>query len=372
MYSTFVRSCQPQRPECEEHVQGGFWPAVVKNLCQVSAAREVCRLSAASRARDDGTRRRSAEGSAQLHNGVVLSEPISALDQVPPGWFRDQDLNVVVVVCAEDEARWEAERLAAFTRQVAQTGTEVYLAPWGYGKVLDPDPVVPSLYLHTHPQTLQVDSRGRRCPRACPNDPRFLEWFSNSMRTLAWLMETQGFVWETPRFFYGRGTWACRCTYCQRLFSAAAGEPLPRQLTPEVLEFRRHSLNMFLLAAAAAVQSVDRRLKSIVVPPAPLDPATVTTGADDWRVLAGNSGTETLGLAVSPQPPALGLPPPEHYAESVVSAQSQGKGVWLWLETERLTPETVNDARTLARQLSLEAIIWSDYDQLRRSSPGKR
>jgi hypothetical protein len=186
------------------------------------------------------------------------------------------------------------------------------------------------------------------------------------MRTLAWLMEVRGFVWEAPGFYYGRGGWACRCSYCQRLFTAAAGEAMPKQLTPEVLEFRRQSLNMFLLAAAAAVQSVDRRLRSIVIPPSPLESATGTSGADDWRILAKNSGTDTLGLVVSPRPPALGLPPAEHFAAVASTAQAQGKGLWLWLETERLTPEAANDARTLARNLRLDAIIWSEYEQLRR------
>jgi hypothetical protein len=304
-----------------------------------------------------------------LRNGVVLSESVAGLERVPPRWFRDRGLDLLVVACAEDEARWEAERLAGFLREVARSGVEVYLAPWGYGKVLYAETLAPSLYLHTHPQTLQIDSRGRRCPRACPNDPRFLEWFSNSMRTLAWLMEVRGFVWETPSFYYGRGAWACRCGYCQRLYAAAAGEPLPRQLNPEVTEFRRQSLNMFLLAAAAAVQSVDRRLQSVVIPPPPLDPATATSGADDWRILANNSGTDVLGLAVSPRPPALGLPPAEHYGAFASTAQAQGKGTWLWLETDRLTPEATNDARTMARNLRLDAIIWSEYEQLRRLAP---
>jgi hypothetical protein len=138
-----------------------------------------------------------------------------------------------------------------------------------------------------------------------------------------------------------------------------------------VLEFRRNSLNMFLLAAAAAVQSVDRRLKSIVVPPAPLEQATATSGADDWRILAGNSGLDALGLVISPQSPALGLAPTEHFAAEVAAAQREGKGVWLCLQTDRLTPEAVNDARSLARSLHLETIIWADYEQLRRfPSPG--
>lgn len=301
-----------------------------------------------------------------LRRGALLGGGIDSLGDDTAAWLRDQGMNFVVVTCPEDEARWEAERLAAFMRQVAHVGLEGYLAPGGYGKVLDADPAVASLYLHTHRDTLQIDSRGRRCAKACPNDPRFLEWFAHSMRTLAWLLEAKGFVWDGPGFYYGRGTWACRCTYCQRLFSASAGTSLPRELTPEVLEFRRQSLNMFLLAAAAAVESVDRRLESVVVPPAPLDSNTATTGADDWRILAANSGTDTLGMVVSPERPGTGLPPAEALQSYVSAARAEGKNLWLWLMAEQLTPDLASEATQMARSLDLEAIVWSDFDQLVR------
>jgi hypothetical protein len=287
---------------------------------------------------------------------------LARLDEISPAWLRDQGLEFIVISCPEDEVRWEAERLAAFTRAAAAAGLERYIAPTGYGKVLDPDPALPSLYLHTHPQTLQIDSRGRRCARACPNDPRFLEWFAGSMRTLAWLVEARGFVWDAPAFYHSRGVWACRCTYCQRLFGAAAGEALPRELTAEVLDFRRQSLSLFLLAAAAAVQSVDRRLESVVAPPPPLDPATSTTGADDWRLLAANSGMDGLSLVIAPEGRGYRLPDPGALQPYASAAAAEGKPLWLWLATEQLHPELVHEGRALARQLRAEAVIWSDYE----------
>jgi hypothetical protein len=296
----------------------------------------------------------------------VLAGGLARLDEIPLPWLREQGIDFLVIGCPEDEARWEAEGLAAFTRAAARAGLDRYLAPTGYGKVLDPDPAIPSLYLHTHPQTLQVDSRGRRCARACPNDPRFLEWFAGSMRTLAWLVEARGFVWDAPSFYHSRGVWACRCAYCQRLFSAQAGFPLPRELTAEALDFRRQSLNLFLLAAAAAVQSVDRRLQSVVAPPAPLEPATATSGADDWRLLAANSGMEALALVVAPEGRGYRLPQAGVLQPYATAAAAEGKPLWLWLATEQLHPELVDEGRILARQLQAEAVVWSDYEGFAR------
>ena len=172
----------------------------------------------------------------------------------------------------------------------------------------------------------------------------------------------RGFVWDAPTFYYSRGVWACRCSYCQRLFSAAAGQPLPRELTPEVLDFRRQSLNFFLLAAAAAIQSVDRRLRSLVAPPPPLDPSTGTTGCDDWRLLAANSGMGALGLVVAPEGRGYRLPEPNLLRSPADAAAAEGKPLWLWLTTEQLHPELVHEGRILARHLGAEAVVWSDYE----------
>jgi len=153
--------------------------------------------------------------------GLCLAGGTQELSRVDLDQIIDLGFSCLFVGCYEDDVHWRAEELAGFVRRARARHVEVIAAPWGYGKVLDPDPAVPSLYVETHPQSLQVDSRGRRCPKACPNNPYFLEWFSSQMRTLAWMLETNGFLWDEPSFHYSRGTWACRCEYCQRLYGKA-------------------------------------------------------------------------------------------------------------------------------------------------------
>ena len=298
--------------------------------------------------------------------GLWLDLEVAALEGLSLPELRQAGVEFLVLGCSEDEVRWEAERLADFSRQVSRAGLETYLAPWGYGKVLAGDAAVPSLYLHTHPQTLQVDSRGRRLGRACPNDPHFLEWFANAMRTLAWLLEARGFVWDTPGFYHTRGAWGCHCAYCRRLYAAATGEPLPRLLTPEVLSFRRQSLSLFLLAAAAAVKSVDRRLLSVVVPPSPLAPEAGVSGADDWRVLAANSGAEVLGLVAEASRRGDGLQPSEAFRACAQAVHAEGRSLWVTVEAEEVTSLVARDARGLAQALGAEALVWPPMLPLRR------
>ena len=196
----------------------------------------------------------------------------------------------------------------------------------------NPDPALPSLYIETHPQSLQVDNRGRRCPKACPNNPYFLEWFSSSMRTLAWLVEATGFLWDEPSFHYSRGTWACRCVYCQRLYQAAQGREMPRDFEEARWAFREVSLIIFLLAAAAAVQAVDYRLESLVTPTPALAGTPVLSGTGDWNAIAACSACDALSAFVpwqhhnAPLEQALR----DVHKEAQRHAQRHGKRVLLW------------------------------------------
>jgi len=137
--------------------------------------------------------------------GLSIGGGVRALERIDPRELAGLGLRSVFVACAEDEMRWHAEEAAGFTRSCQAAELEVYAVPLGYGKVMDPDPSVDSLYVREHPRNLQLDSRGRRCGKACPNSPAFLEWFSSSMRTLAWLLECDGFLWDEPSFYFARG-----------------------------------------------------------------------------------------------------------------------------------------------------------------------
>jgi len=230
--------------------------------------------------------------------GLSIGGGVGVLDSIDPRELVDIGFRSVFVACSEDEMRWHAERATAFTRTCKSVGLEVYAVPLGYGKVMDPDPSMESLYVREHPQNLQIDSRGRRCGKACPNNPAFLEWFSSNVRTLAWLLESDGFLWDEPSFYYSRGSWACRCQYCQRMFFAEHQRELPVDLDEDVTRFRRTSLIMFILAAAAAIQAVDRGLLSLVMPSSAVSSREAGLGTDAWNALLESSAVDRLSVYV--------------------------------------------------------------------------
>jgi len=298
--------------------------------------------------------------------GVFVSGGVDNLKRVDTALLSSVGFRAVFVACFEDEVRWRAEEIAAFVRRARTAGLEPYAVPWGYGRLLAPAPSIDSLYLQVHADTSQIDSRGRRVRRACPNDPRFLEWFSSSVRTLAWLLECRGFVWDEPGFHHGRGGWSCRCGYCKRLFAAAYGHEMPRELTDEVLQFRRHSLSMFILAAAAAIQSVDRRLQSLVVPSPRLGREQWYSGNEDLGLLAQCAGVDGLCMPVPWQEMGwdmeYGLREVQKGAAGITHAHQKGCAVWL-TASPRPSDRTV-DAIEYAARVGTDAVILSDYGSL--------
>lgn len=296
--------------------------------------------------------------------GLAITGGIESLDEVNIEAIVSSGVRSLLIGCYEDELRWEAERMAAFILEAGRSGLECYAIPWGYGRLLDPDPRIPSLYVHTWPQTLQIDTRGRRCPKACPNDPRFLEWFNSSIRTLAWLLEVNGFVWDEPSFHYSRGTWSCRCEYCQRLFRGSYDKELPKRLTPEVLEFRRQSIAMFLLAARAAIHAVDRRLRSIVMPPPLASSSFRYTGADDWALLADSAAVDAVSLLAVGDDESLLDSQMAGYTDAASAVAARGKQLWVWVTSDLEDTASVARQEQLATRLGAERLVVADYTSL--------
>lgn len=298
--------------------------------------------------------------------GLCLAGGTSELPQVDPAYLADLGFSLLFVGCYEEDVRWRAEELAAFVRRARARRLQVYALPWGYGRVLDPDTAIPSLYVENHPQTLQVDSRGRRCPKACPNNPYFLEWFSSSMRTLAWLTECNGFVWDEPSFHFTRGSWACHCSYCQRLYQAQNGRELPREFTPEVIRFREASLVMFLLAAAAAIQAVDYQLESLVMPTPALPGSQVYSGTGDWDALVASSACDRLCVFVPWQHNQVSLPQAlrDLQQEATRHTARHGKRSLLWIAASPSPRDQVLEALPLAHTGGTEALVLADYGTL--------
>jgi len=288
------------------------------------------------------------------------------LDRVDARELVDIGFRSVFVACSEDEMRWHAERAAAFIRRCRSLGLTVYAVPLGYGKVMDPDPSIESLYVREHPQNLQIDSRGRRCGKACPNNPAFLEWFSSNVRTLAWLLECDGFLWDEPSFYYSRGSWACRCQYCRRLFFAGHERELPVDLDEDVTRFRRTSLIMFLLAAVAATQAVDRGLLSLVMPSSAVSSREAGLGTDAWDSLLESSAVDGLSVYVPWQTQGGDMEAAVRSTHEAVSAaaRAQQKTSLLWAGGSPHPRDKLLEVLRVADLAGVEHLVIAGYQTL--------
>jgi len=301
-----------------------------------------------------------------MNVGIWVTNGVDALKRVDTALLRNLGFGGVFVACYEDEVRWRVDDVASFVRRAKADGLDPFAVPYGYGRFLDPDPLIESLYVQTHPDACQTDSRGRRLRKACPNNPQFLEWFSSSVRTLAWLLECTGFLWDQPGFHYARGQWSCRCGYCARLFRAGYGHEMPRELTDEVIQFRCNSVTMFTLAAAAAIESVDRRLTSLVMPSPHLSSGQHLTGNEDVQRLASCAGVSGLCVMVPWQELGWDM---EHALREAAEGPARvthacdgvcAVGVNCSPRPEDRTIETIQ----FAARLGIDAMVMADYTTL--------
>ena len=232
--------------------------------------------------------------------GLVLNLAADELPAVPLQSLASSGLWALLVRCYEDDIRWRAPVVAEFTHAAARHGLRVFVVPAGYGGLFAYAQHPSSLFLRVHPDTRQLDNRGRPVPMACPNNPRYLEWVTSALRTLAWLVDADGFVWEEPSFHFARGVWGCTCQWCRQLFHGRGQGPMPSELDEAVAAFRQQSIAAFISTVSAAVRTVDSRLASLVMPtPAPQTGA-IPTGNENWRLLAATDGVDSLILTWPP------------------------------------------------------------------------
>jgi hypothetical protein len=178
-------------------------------------------------------------------------------------------------------------------------------------------------------------------------------------------------MWDEPSFYFSRGTWSCRCEYCQRLFHASENYQMPRDLSEPVKAFRRFGILMFILAAAAAVQAVDSRLYSMVMPSPTLDTTQDLTGTDDWGQLLQSSAVDALALYIPWQErhadPALAIR--ETFNLASVKSTAHAKPCHIWLSASPRPQDKVLDNLLVAHDAGVPAVVLSDYSTL-LAAPG--
>lgn len=313
-------------------------------------------------------------GAGAVKVGLSIGGGVATMEQLEPRELRNDGFTSVFIACYEDEMRWHAQTAADFSRACQGAGLEVYVVPLGYGRVTDPDASTESLYVSEHPHHCQVDSRGRKVPKACPNNPAFLEWFSSNMRTLAWLLECRGFLWDEPTMYGARGVWACRCEWCQRLFYGEQQRQMPLELDSDVARFRRNSLLMFLLAAAAAVQAVDRRLASVVMPTSLQSGRDAGLGSDTLKPLAQSAAVDMLSVYVPWQSAGRDMEVAlrSTVEEANAAVRAERKPLLIWIGGSPHPRDKLLEALKVARNAGVEQMVIAGHQTLTASSAYER
>lgn len=134
-------------------------------------------------------------------------------------------------------------------------GLEVYLDPWGVGRVFGGEAF--SSFLAEHPEDRQVLSDGRPVAHACLKSgafrDRLVSWVDAAAAAGADLL-----FWDEPHLSSSPvepGAWSCSCDRCSTDFARRFGHPMPSALTDEVREYRSQSLVEFISTLGSAARS---------------------------------------------------------------------------------------------------------------------
>ena len=250
-------------------------------------------------------------------------------------------------------------------------GLEVQLNPWGLGGTFGGE--AESRFVARRPEACQVLDDGRRVAAACLNQPAYRafckEWADAALETGADRVFWDEPHWVEPQHVGAEAArWGCRCDLCSALFAAQHGEPLPTELTPEVLAFREASLVAFLGELVAYVHGRGGRSTVCLLPA-----VEGAHGVRDWDAVAALPGLATL--ATDPYWNCFdeeAVPFVDRFARLLVeTATRHGVEAELWLPSFRLGAADVPDlhaAVATARAAGVSNLWTWGYEACRHMS----
>jgi hypothetical protein len=244
---------------------------------------------------------------------------------------------------SENDLNYYRDQMRRIVDVSHEAGLEVQVNPWGLGHAFGGE--AESLFLAVHPEAGQVFDDGRPVGAGCPNRPEFRafvrSWADAAVETGADKVFWDEPHWANPDQFDASGErWSCRCERCRQLFSERFGEPMPSELTPEVLTFREDSLVGFVRELVGHVHAKGARSTVCLLPltEGPL-------GLSDWSEIARIPGLDTL--ATDPYWKAFDRPVREFVGGFARRIHDLGTGhgvnAQIWIQGFGLGPEDVPD-----------------------------
>jgi len=278
-----------------------------------------------------------------------------------PEWVREDMKRIravgythVLHTWAEEDLQYYPDTMAEIIRLSRAEGLEVYVNPWGVGRVFGGEAY--SELVGRSPSMAQVGSDGKPRIAACPNHPDFRSYLHRWIDVVC-ATEVETIFWDEPHFDFVKGDaglWSCHCQTCQEGFQQRFGTPMPFTLTPEVLQFREDSLIDFLNEMTLHVHKFGKRNSVCMLPP------WFPAGLDDWDRVAELPAVDEIGSdpywEKHTELSTISVTYRDVSMRTLATAERHGKAAQMWIKNYHIVAGTESSV-TQATQAAFEAGI---------------
>ena len=255
----------------------------------------------------------------------------------------------VVHTFSENDLQYYSDTIKEIVRISHDSGLEVYLDPWGVGRVFGGEAY--SHFASQHLEARQILSDGSSPPAACFNQPAFREYMVRWTQS-AIAMGADVLFWDEPHFIKAfpeneARLWGCCCDACQHKFQEQLGHPLPEKFSDEVYSFRHDSVVDFLQGLCRLAKSEGRKNAVCFLPAQEDEKSELAL----WTRLASIETLDIVGTDPYWWSKRMDVGPfVARYAEKISElSREHNKEGQIWVQNFMITPETEEYVRAAIR-----------------------
>jgi len=226
--------------------------------------------------------------------GVAYYGVFSVDEAVIDYWdMLDHGVNAILYAISEFDFYFWRSGIIKVIERAKEMGFKVYLSLWGWGGIFGEGP--PSMYLQDHVKGRQVSAiRDKPLCAACFNCEEFKNYLIASLKALSEENDVDYFLLQGVGYkVLGDKDWSCRCECCRTLFKEEYGYEMPKELTADVMSFRKTKLIEFIKEISRAIKVADSKKRVALCLPLELD---VKLGIGDWSEVVAINEVDMLGM----------------------------------------------------------------------------
>lgn len=286
----------------------------------------------------------------------------------------DHNCNAVVLALTEFDIDFWFPNIIEITKVAKEMGLKVYLDTWGIGKWFGGEQT--SLFLTNSTGNRQVSAlTGESLPAACFNTPAFRDYFYRICEKLAHEVPADGFFFDEPHYQLPKGIasitggvaddWSCRCPICQKKFENQYGYPMPKMLTPEVIQFRENEALEIVRTASEKMKAIRPDWKIIMCVHATQNSYYVTErrGYDNWDKVGAEKSIDVFSTTI------INYSLPMNFFKNITQrtvdiAKKYDKGNQRWLMGYYQEPENMEKIKEIChlyKDMGVESLFAWTY-----------